>query len=95
MDTTETPTPTDLELATMRAIELDANDADTNGFGSEVTKTLAISTATSVVLFGGYAVASALLPKVRAWFASRKKNANVIVDAENLVTIEDPITEKD
>lgn len=71
--TTETPTPsTDIELATTRAIELDTIRND-SGMGSEVTKTLALSAATSAVMFGGYAVISLLVPRVKRWIVSRKK----------------------
>lgn len=94
MDTTETPTTDSTEL-----VVLDESPAqiDTPGFSSEVTKTLALSTATAAVLFGGYAVAAALLPKVRTWFKARKKNIPETVEkAKGKVTdIVENLTEKD
>lgn len=67
--TTDTPTPS-TELVVLDAGTVQPAD---HGMGSEVTKTLALSAATSAVMFGGYAVITMLLPRVRNWIVSRKK----------------------
>jgi hypothetical protein len=92
MDAIDT-TSTDLVL-----IDADDNEVDTPGFGSEVAKTLAISTATSAVVFGGFVAIAALTPKVKTWFADRKKKTEATVedaiDAAN-AKIDSLKTEKD
>lgn len=70
MDTNDT-TSTDL-------IVIDAEiPTEADSFGKEVAKTLAVSTATSAGVFGGFVVIALLTPKVKAWI-NRKKNTEVI-----------------
>lgn len=74
MDTTET-TSTDL-----LPLNADSDQDVTPSFGSEVAKTLALSTATSAVVFGGFFAIAALTPKVTAWFKARKNKAPKTVE---------------
>lgn len=67
------PTSTDIVVIIDPASDQD----EPMSFGREVTKTLAVSTATSAGVFGGFVVIALLTPKVKAWF-NRKKNDNVI-----------------
>jgi hypothetical protein len=55
-------------------IDTDATETETPGFGKELTKTLAVSTATSAGVFGGFVVIALLTPKVKNWWANRKSN---------------------
>lgn len=71
MDTNDT-TSTDLVI-----IDADLIETEADSFGKEVAKTLAVSTATSVGVFGGFVVIALLTPKVKAWM-NRKKNTEVI-----------------
>jgi hypothetical protein len=75
MDTNDTTSP-DLVV-----IDAELPQDDTQSFGSEVTKTLLVSTAMSALVFGGAAVITIAGPKVVAWF-SRKKNNGVIIEGE-------------
>lgn len=68
MDLNETPS-TDIVLAD----ETDTN-SETIGFGKELGKTLAVSTATSAGVFGGFVLIAVLTPKVKDWWRSRKSN---------------------
>jgi Pyruvate/2-oxoacid:ferredoxin oxidoreductase gamma subunit len=79
MDTTETTNPS-TETLELIALEADEDQADTPGFGTEVAKTLALSTATSALVFGGFAAIAVLAPKVKAWFNARKKDVPATVE---------------
>lgn len=52
----------------------ETTDTETPGFGKELTKTLAVSTATSAGVFGGFIVIALLTPRVKDWWARRKSN---------------------
>lgn len=58
-------------------IDADLIETEADSFGKEVAKTLAVSTATSAGVFGGFVVIALLTPKVKAWI-NRKKNTEVI-----------------
>lgn len=58
-------------------IDAEPDQNEDMSFGREVTKTLAVSTATSAGVFGLFVVTALVAPKVKAWF-DRKKNPNVI-----------------
>lgn len=49
-------------------------ETETPSFGKELTKTLAVSTATSAGVFGGFIVFAIVAPKVTNWWRSRKSN---------------------
>lgn len=86
MDAIDT-TSTDLVV-----IDADSDLDTTPSFGSEVAKTLAVSTATSVGVFGGFVVIALLTPKVKSWF---NRNKNDVIDGEVDAHIKDtPTTEK-
>jgi hypothetical protein len=59
--------------------DTDATETETPGFGKELTKTLAVSTATSAGVFGGFVVIALLTPKIKDWWRSRKSN---VIDGE-------------
>ena len=78
MDTTETTSP-DLVV-----LDAELPEDDDQSFGSEVAKTLLVSTAMSALVFGGAAVIAIAGPKVVAW-ATRKKNNVVVIEGESTV----------
>lgn len=83
MDTvTETPS-TDLVV-----IDADATEIETIGFGKELGKTLAVSTATSAGVFGGFVLIALLTPKIKNWLANRKNN---VVEGEVAETPTGPV----
>lgn len=79
MTTTDTPTSDIVALLPPEETETEADS-----FGKEVAKTLAVSTATSAGVFGGFVVIALLTPKVKAWF-NRKKNNEVVIEGESSV----------
>lgn len=58
-------------------IDAETDQNEDMSFGKEVTKTLAVSTATSAGVFGLFVVIALATPKVKSWF-NRKKNTDVI-----------------
>jgi hypothetical protein len=72
MDLNETPS-TDV------VIDEDTTEIETPGFGKELGKTLAVSTATSAGVFGSFVLIAVLTPKVQNWWRSRKSN---VIDGE-------------
>lgn len=66
-----------------------AIETETPGFGKELTKTLAVSTATSAGVFGGFIVFALVAPKVTNWWRNRKSN---VIEGE-VVPETDPKTE--
>lgn len=87
MDTNET-----LSTDTVILDDEFAPDTETIGFGKELTKTLAISTATSAGVFGGFVVIALLTPKVKELWARRKSN---VIEGEVTATSTENTTKKD
>lgn len=73
MDLNETPS-TDFVTPDEDTIE-----TETPGFGKELGKTLAVSTATSAGVFGSFVLIAVFAPKVQNWWRSRKSN---VIDGE-------------
>jgi hypothetical protein len=73
MDLNETPS-TDVVIPDETVTE-----TETPGFGKELGKTLAVSTATSAGVFGSFVLIAVLTPKVKDWWRSRKSN---VIDGE-------------